>query len=220
MERLPGAARHEPFLLRRQKQVTGRCAEVLWQDVEIDRGILLGCGNEDGALGHDRHPEVRLVIPVRPEHEEVIVASMGTQVIQERRGDRPILAEPFFLELARRAAIEYLVAELGEALEPAATRDRKPDQTNAVLHGSASWIGVCPSDVIARTCRQDCDVVAQRQALGKLPAMGLGAARDVRAVPLYDKRELHVLSMDSGRDAPAERRLTSRCRRAFSTASS
>ena len=122
-----GAARDEFLLLGRHEDVPGRFVEELRQDVEIDGRILLGGRDEDGAVRDERQPEVRRKIAKGIEEDQIEIPPVGAEVLEQSGRLGTILVEPLLLPLARRAALEDLVAEIGERFDSAGTGHRKAE---------------------------------------------------------------------------------------------
>ena len=122
---MQGAAGHEVALLRRQEDVARRLVEEFEQHAEIDGRIFLGRRHQHGAVGDERQAEVGREVPVGPEHHEVELAPVRAEVIEQPGRIRSVLAEPFLLPIGRRAAVEHFVAQVGEDLDAARSRDRE-----------------------------------------------------------------------------------------------
>src|SRR5207248_6597114 len=79
---------------------------------------------------------------------------------------------------------------------------------------------VRPGDVVARTRRQDLDIVLRHQPLGQQAAQLFGSAEDFAAVALNDERDLHDARADlprptiavSSRSIRSSLKSASRCR--------
>ena len=113
------------------------------------------------------------------------------QVLEQGGCLRAVLAKPLLLTLARRAAGEYLVAEIREGLQAPPPCNRESQHANAALTRLTRGVSIRPRHVVARARREDADVVIRRQALRERATMGFGASCDVGAVSLDDERELH-----------------------------
>src|SRR5471032_2386787 len=115
---------------------------------------------------------------------------MPAQILDERRGPRALLLQPFHLVGAAvrvgvdplRILIERLVARAGI---------REPPHGHAANAVRALGILVRPRRVVARAGRQHVNIVLRREPLRHEPAQVLGSAEDLRSVSLNDERQFH-----------------------------
>ena len=92
----------------------------------------------------------------------------------------------------RVLVLEDPVGELVELREVADLGTREPSHRDAAHAVGAFRVLVLPRRVFARARGQHIDLVALGEPLGDEPAMIFGAAENLGAVPLGNKRNLHV----------------------------
>ena len=107
------------------------------------------------------------------------------------RAPRALLLQPLALVGVAVRVVEDPVRVPVELLEVALPVRREPAHRDAAHPIEAFRVLVLPGDVVARARRQHLDVVARRETFGDEPAVVLGAAENVRAVPLDDERDFH-----------------------------
>src|SRR5262249_31657268 len=106
-----------------------------------------------------------------------------------------IFAEPLDLLVLGRGAAKGNVADVFESIERSLAHDWKAPHQHRIDPRLSCRIFIAPRDVILGARRKHGDIVMGSQPLGHLPAVRLGSAGDVGAVPMHHARNLHPPSL-------------------------
>ena len=130
---MQGAAGNQLLLLGCHEKIACGLVEKLVERFQVDGGVFFRGRHEHRALRHKRQAEIGLVVPERPEKDEVEVAPVRAEMLEQRGRVRTVLPKPLDLSFVRSRAVEHLIAEFGEDLHPPCARHRKTDDVHALL---------------------------------------------------------------------------------------
>ncbi len=134
---------------------------------------------------------VRVVVAVAEKDEEVVLAGVLADVVDERRAGRSFSVEPIELVGERMRFVEDALGQASELERVALVLHAKAPHRDPVDLLDAGFELVAPRHVVGRAGGQHLDVGMARQALGDVTRVQLGAAVDRQAVALNDDREFH-----------------------------
>ena len=187
--------RQEPALDVRVVGEARRKAEQLLIDVEMNGRLVVSGRHQDALVWCDLHAHHRRRVEVGEEDQHVILVLIALEVLEQRWTPRALLLQPFHFIVAAMRVIED---PLGVAVERV---DIARAGVGESAHGDAAYavgsfrVFVLPGDVVLCAGGQHLDVVLRRQPLGDEPAVILGAAENLGAVALDDKRDLQISAL-------------------------
>ncbi len=145
-------------------------------------GFVMGVGDENRLVGHERQPEKHRRIEISHEDIEIVLVVGIVNVIKQVRGVRPLLLHPVDLGKDRAMAGEQLVVvEIrAQAINP------KTMDHHAVQLALSRRVDVGPRVMVNGAGRDHVHLGQCRQMLGHPAGQHLRPAVDFLAVTLHD----------------------------------